>query len=66
MVEEMTLEEHKQRHAELHKAFDELLADFVDHHKNVMLSETTVLHFLRWSYRQTENPTPDGITGSGP
>lgn len=56
MTEEMSLEEHKQHHVELHKAFDELLADFISQ-TDALPSETTILHLLRWSLEQTENPT---------
>jgi len=54
----MTPEEHKQRHVELHKALDELFADYIKCHPeahgflNISLKE-----FLQWSYEQTQNPT---------
>lgn len=52
----MTLEEHKQRHKELHEKFDELLADFIIK-TGKRPSETTVYELLKWSHEQTENPT---------
>lgn len=47
--------EHKERHIKLHKYFDELLADFIDHTKK-MPSKTTLMEFLTWSYEQTILP----------
>jgi hypothetical protein len=52
--EAMTHDEHTQRHRELHKAFDELLADYMEHHP----SQTTYLsmplsQLLLWSHSQT-------------
>ena len=50
----MTHEEHKQKHIELHKKLDEILADFITN------SEFTspyimrpIIDLLNWSYRQT-------------
>jgi len=51
----MTPEEHKQRHIELHKALDELLADFITHTKKLP-SETSLTELIKWSYEQTQNP----------
>jgi len=54
----MTHEEHRQRHVELHRAFDELLADYARHHpqQNKIL-ETEIGVFLGWSHEQTIEPT---------
>ena len=52
----LTKEEHKQRHIELHKYLDELLADFIKH-TGKLLDETNLTTFLDWSYQQTQNPT---------
>lgn len=51
-----TPEEHKTRHIELHKALDELLADFVGHTSSLP-SETSLTEFLKWSHQQTLDPT---------
>lgn len=56
----MTRAEHIARHLELHRALDELLADFIRHQpldNFKSLSETTLLEFLRWSCLQTIEPT---------
>jgi len=52
----MTPEEHKQRHMELHKNLDELLADWIGHTFSLP-STSTVMQLLDWSYQQTLNPT---------
>jgi len=52
----MTEKEHKIRHLELHRAPDELAADFM-HHTQKLPSETTVVELMKWSYEQTQNPT---------
>lgn len=57
----MTNEEHKQRHVELHKKFDELLADFIGH-TGRLPSETNLIEFMNWSYRQTLDPTEEAVS----
>lgn len=52
----MTPEEHKQRHIELHKMLDELIADFISQ-TGKMPSKTTVMELMQWSYQQTLDPT---------
>ena len=52
----MTPSEHKKRHIALHKALDELLADFIRNTKKLSLSKITVLELLRWSATQIETP----------
>ena len=52
----MTKEDHKQRHIELHNRLDELLADYIGHTGN-LLSKTTLLEIMDWSFQQTKNPT---------
>lgn len=47
---------HQERHIFLHKCFDELAADFIQH-TGQLLSEVTVLQLLQWSDRQTLSPT---------
>lgn len=48
--------EHKARHIELHKALDELVADWIRHTK-LLPCNATVMDVLKWSHEQTENPT---------
>ena len=52
----MNPEAHKQRHIELHKSLDELLADFIGHTERLP-SKTRLKEFLAWSHQQTINPT---------
>jgi len=49
---------HVLRHKELHKSFDELLADFIGH-TGKLPSDTTLNEFMAWSYEQTINPTEE-------
>jgi len=53
----MTPEEHKARHIMLHKHFDELLADWIDHTRSLP-STSTVKDLMEWSFEQTVNPSP--------
>lgn len=56
----LTPEQHKQRHIELHKALDELAADWLDHQSSNslrMFSNTTIAELMEWSHEQTINPT---------
>ena len=55
----MTPEKHKERHAELHKALDELVADFIGH-TGRLPSKTTVMEFMEWAYQQSVSPTEVG------
>jgi len=50
----MTLGEHKIRHIELHKALDELFADFIRHGNG--RTGNTIMDLIMWSFKQTENP----------
>jgi hypothetical protein len=54
----MNQNEHIKRHQELHKAVDELAADYMYHHPMKLLNETTVLDLLKWSNIQSQKPTP--------
>ena len=47
---------HIQRHIELHKNLDELVADFITHTKNLP-SKTTIIELMKWSHSQTLEPT---------
>lgn len=63
----MTPEEHKKRHIELHRAFDELLANFLMENKEATLKTTSLIELIEWSYRQTieldHEPNGGDITG---
>lgn len=63
----VTQEEHKRRHDELHKALDELAADFICH-MGKTLGGTPILELMEWSYQQTIAPTvkPTIPTIAGP
>lgn len=52
----MTLTEHTDRHKELHKCLDELVADFITY-TNKLPSKTSLLELMKWSHEQTINPT---------
>lgn len=52
-------DEHRARHVALHRAFDELLADFLAHHPDALPSETSVLELVQWSAEQVIKPTPN-------
>lgn len=54
----MTKEEHIQRHKELHRALDELFADYIQcnpRHEGSYL-EMPLRNLIDWSYRQTIDP----------
>jgi hypothetical protein len=50
-------EQHRARHATLHNALDELVADFLKHHRDRLPSATTVTELIQWSHTQTVDPT---------
>ena len=52
----MTHQEHIERHKELHKKIDELVADYISNQEKG-LEETSVMELIEWSYQQTLNPT---------
>ena len=54
----MTRDEHIQRHLELHRSLDELVADFIIHN-NESLSNTSILDLIYWSFKQTTNPSDE-------
>lgn len=54
----MTPQEHKDLHIELHQKLDELVADFI-RHTDALPSRNTILELIRWSARQTLEPTED-------
>jgi len=47
---------HKERHAELHKMLDELVADFIMH-TSKRPSTSSVLELMQWSADQVDYPT---------
>lgn len=51
----MTIQEHIKRHQELHRALDELLADFISHQRGPIL-ETPIKTLVAWSHQQTIYP----------
>lgn len=52
----MTDEEHKQRHIELHRAFDELLADWLGQVEGASIHDE-IYKLMEWSHGQTNQPT---------
>jgi hypothetical protein len=54
----MTPEEHKQRHIELHKALDELVADYIQH-TDKFITNTNLQQLIEWSFKQTLDPTEE-------
>lgn len=51
---------HAERHVELHKALDELFADYIIHHpEKSAYSSLPILELLQWSYLQTVKPTEE-------
>ncbi len=55
----MNTEDHRRIHERLHKALDELVADWIDH-TGLMPSEATVRDLMLWSYEQTQEPAEKG------
>jgi hypothetical protein len=53
----MTFDEHRARHLQLHRALDELMADYFMQVKGSLPSTTTTDVLAAWSYRQTIEPT---------
>lgn len=53
----MTPAEHKARHITLHREFDELLADYLQHHPGALPTTIPLIDLMKWSFEQTRNPT---------
>lgn len=53
---ELAKKAHKERHVTLHKALDELLADWMACTRQTV-TDKTVGDLMKWSYEQTQNPT---------
>jgi hypothetical protein len=51
----MDKEEHIKTHKELHKALDKLCADFIVH-TGKFPTETNLMEFMKWSFKQTTEP----------
>ena len=55
-----TPEGHRQRHVELHKAFDELFADFIRHSPDrTRFLDAPIRDLMEWSHKQTICPTEE-------
>jgi hypothetical protein len=53
----MTHDEHRQRHIELHRALDELFADFINHHPGeTQFLDKPLRELIEWSHAQTVEP----------
>jgi hypothetical protein len=49
--------EHRQRHMELHRALDELFADYIQHHpEQVGFLDMPLQQLMIWSHAQTVDP----------
>jgi hypothetical protein len=48
--------DHKQRHIDLHRSLDELIADFITH-TGLLPSKTLLIDLMSWSKFQTVEPT---------
>jgi hypothetical protein len=58
--EEMAMK-HKKRHEELHKALDELFADFIGNHPDkTCFLQIPIIEIITWSKKQTDNPDHEG------
>ena len=54
----LTVEEYRLRHVALHKAFDELLADWIAHLPlGAGVLDRSILELVTWSHEQTIAPT---------
>lgn len=55
--DEEIINQHKQRHVELHKAVDELFADFIKNHPNLpSYINLPIVDLIIWSAQQTNKP----------
>jgi hypothetical protein len=52
----LSKKQHRERHQLLHQHFDELMADFLYHHKDKLPSDTTLEELMIWSHQQTIDP----------
>ena len=56
----MKREEHIKRHKELHRALDELIADYITHVPTASIDDS-IYTLMKWSHEQTGNPTEENI-----
>lgn len=52
----MTYEEHRDRHLELHRGLEELVADYLTHNPNFSLKNISVFGLMAWSIQQAKDP----------
>jgi len=52
----LTRDEHRARHEQLHRGFDELMADYLAHNRDALPSNTTLMDLVQWSFKQTQEP----------
>jgi hypothetical protein len=57
----MTNEQHKNIHIELHKKLDELVADYIAQ-TGGLPSRHTIFDLMKWSHEQTQLPTDNATT----
>jgi hypothetical protein len=50
----MLMEVHKDRHIQLHRELDSVVADFIRVNSNKLLGSTSLLEFLEWSGKQAK------------
>lgn len=55
-AEELAADAHKKRHEFLHRALDELVADWLVLNPNHRPSQYSILDLMRWSHSQTIHP----------
>jgi len=55
-MKRVSRDKHRMRHVELHRALDELLADFARTRKGTIL-DRQISELLAWSYQETKSPT---------
>jgi len=52
----MNRDNHRERHVELHKALDELFADFITHSGTETFTKAPIISLIEWSHAQTIEP----------
>lgn len=61
----LSVDDHKQRHIDMHKSFDELFADYIRHNmEEINFLDIPLKKLLDWSFNQTINPTNNVPCGS--
>lgn len=59
--EDLTKEEHIDRHKYLHNALDELVADWIGK-TGKFPSKNSIRELINWSHQQTLNPDTEGVS----